>query len=133
MILLESIASESTNNGASFFAGKTEHMRLKLSITTNFMNELLPLENFFAETLKETLEGVEQTQEAIAKSTGIPKQHLSEMKLGKRRCTPEYDLRLSRYFSTSAGFWLRLQLDYELMKAEREKGAQIKSEVEPAA
>ena len=50
-----------------------------------------------------------------------------------RRCTPEYDLRLSRYFGTSPGFWLRLQLDYELMRAERENGERISREVQPHA
>jgi addiction module HigA family antidote len=93
----------------------------------------IPLENFFSETLRETLEQVSQSQEQIANDTGIPKQHLSEMKLGKRRCTVEYDLRLSRYFGTTNGFWLRLQLDYDLMKVEREKGKVIQKEVHPAA
>ncbi|NJM39178.1 MAG: hypothetical protein HC845_15735 [Akkermansiaceae bacterium] len=51
----------------------------------------------------------------------------------RRRCTPEYDLRLSRYFGTSPGFWLRLQLDYELMRAERESGERISREVTPHA
>lgn len=49
------------------------------------------------------------------------------------RCTPEYDLRFSRYFGTSPGFWLRLQLDYELMRAERENGERIEREVQPHA
>lgn len=97
------------------------------------MNQLIEITNFCAETLKETLEGIEENQESVAKNTGIPKQHLSEMKLGKRRCTPEYDLRLSRYFGTSKGFWLRLQLDYELMKTERLQGLLIEKEVQPAA
>ncbi len=45
-----------------------------------------------------------------------------ELKKSRRRCTPEYDPRLSRCFGTSPGFWLRLQLDFELMRAERENG-----------
>lgn len=97
------------------------------------MNELIPLENFFAETLKETLEGLECTQEAVANATKIPKQHLSEMKLGKRRCTPEYDLRLSHYFDITPGMFLGLQLDYELEQAKREKMETIVEAVTPYA
>ncbi|MCF7731121.1 MAG: hypothetical protein K9N23_05520 [Akkermansiaceae bacterium] len=55
------------------------------------------------------------------------------MKKSRRRCMPEYDLRLSRDFGTSPGFWLRLQLDFELMRAERENGERIASEVQPHA
>ena len=60
--------------------------------------------------------------------TGIASPHLTDMEKSRRRCTPEYDLRLSRYLGTSPGFWLRLQLDYELMRAEREKGERTSRE-----
>ena len=96
-------------------------------------SELLPLVNFFAETLRETLDEWEASQAEISRMTGIPSPHLTDMKKGRRRCTPEYDLRLSRYFGTSPGFWLRLQLDYELMRAERENGELISKEVQPHA
>jgi plasmid maintenance system antidote protein VapI len=55
------------------------------------------------------------------------------MKKSRRRCTPEYDPHLSRYFGTSPGFWLRLELDYELMRAGRENGERISREVQPHA
>ena len=95
--------------------------------------DLLPLMNLFAETLRETLDEWDAPQAQVARSTGIPSPHLTEMKKGRRRCTPEYDLRLSRYFGTSPGLWLRLQLDYELMRAERESGERICQEVQPHA
>ena len=44
------------------------------------------------------------------------------MKQGKRRCTPEYDLRLSCFFGITPGMWMNLQRDYEFMRADREKG-----------
>ena len=95
--------------------------------------ELIPLVNFFAETLRETLDEWEVSQAEVSRMTGIPSPHLTDMKKSRRRCTPEYDLRLSRYLGTSPGFWLRLQLDYELMRTERENGAKIASEVHPHA
>jgi addiction module HigA family antidote len=93
----------------------------------------MPLPNAFAETLRETLEEWPSTQKDIAEATGILASHLSEMKSGKRRCTPEYDLRLSRYFGMEDGFWMRLQLNYEMQRAKIELGKRIKAEVKPAA
>lgn len=93
----------------------------------------MPLPNAFAETLRETLEEWPANQKEIAAATGIPAPHLSEMKAGRRRCTPEYDLRLSRYFSMESGFWMRLQLHYEMQRASLELGKRIEAEVRPAA
>ena len=36
-------------------------------------------------------------------------------------------------FGTSPGFWLHLELDYELMRAGRENGERISREVQPHA
>jgi addiction module HigA family antidote len=94
--------------------------------------ELIPLMNFFAETLRETLDEWHVSQAGVSRMTGIPSPHLTDMKKS-RRCTPEYDLRLSRYFGNSTGFWLRLQLDYELMRAERENGERFSREVQSHA
>ena len=92
-----------------------------------------PLPNAFAETLRETLEEWPVSQKEVSQATGIPVARLSEMKSGKRRCTPEYDLRLSRYFSMEPGFWMRLQLNYEMQRARLELGKLIDAEVKPAA
>jgi addiction module HigA family antidote len=96
-------------------------------------NDLIPLENFFAATLEETLDEWPATMTEVAKSTGIPLPHLSGMKTGKRRCTPEYDLRLSRYFGTSRGYWMRLQLAYDMDRTLRNKGSEIDRSVHVAA
>lgn len=96
----------------------------------------IPLLNYFAETLRETLDEWHEPQAKIAEATGIPPSHLSQMKSGKRRCTPEYDLRLSRYFGVEPGYWARLQLSYELNRAERENSdaiARIRTASRPAA
>lgn len=95
-------------------------------------NDLIPLENFFAATLKETLDEWPSTMTEVALATGIPLPHLSGMKSGKRRCTPEYDLRLSRYFGTSRGYWMRLQLAYDMDRTQRIKGAEIDHSVHAA-
>lgn len=95
--------------------------------------QLIPLLNFFAETLRETLEQSGLSQAEIARRCGIPAPHLTQMKQGKRRCTPEYDLRLSRFFGITPGMWMNLQLDFEFMRAARENGDRIAREVQPHA
>ena len=91
--------------------------------------QLSPLLNFFAETICETLEESGLSQAEIARRCGIPALHLTQMKQGKRRCTPEYDLRLSCFFGMTPGMWMILQLDYEFMRADREKGEALRSAI----
>ena len=89
--------------------------------------------NAFAETLRETLEEIPVSQIEVARATGIPAPHLSGMKNASRRVTPEYDLRLSRYFRTSPGFWLRLQLASDIRRAQSEKAKEINATIQPLA
>jgi plasmid maintenance system antidote protein VapI len=49
----------------------------------------------------------------------------------KRAVTPDTALRLSRYFGTSAQFWLNLQSMHDLSKAQQTTGAKVEREVEP--
>ena len=55
------------------------------------------------------------------------------MKQGKRRCTPECDLRLSAFVGITPGMWMSLQLDYQFTRADREKGEAIRKQVQPCA
>jgi addiction module HigA family antidote len=50
----------------------------------------------------------------LAKDIGIPQNRLSLILKGGRRVTADTALRLSKYFGTSAKFWLGLQDDYDL-------------------
>lgn len=93
----------------------------------------IPLLNFFAETLRETLEESPLSQGEIALRCGIPTPHLTQMKQGKRRCTPEYDLHLSAFSGMSPGMWINPKLDYEFMRAVCEKCEAIRKEVQQCA
>ncbi|MEX0967298.1 MAG: HigA family addiction module antitoxin [Bacteroidia bacterium] len=57
----------------------------------------------------------------LCKDIEIPQTRLSEILKGRRRITADTALRLSRYFGTSAKFWLGLQNDYDIEEEEREK------------
>lgn len=52
---------------------------------------------------------------------------------GRRAISPGNALRLSRYYGTSAEFWIGLQQEYDLRKARAESGRDIESQVKPLA
>jgi addiction module HigA family antidote len=62
------------------------------------------------------------SQSALARAVGVPPRRVNEIVLGKRAVTADTDLRLTRYFGLSEGFFLRLQADHDLMARRREIG-----------
>lgn len=61
----------------------------------------------------------------LCKDTGIPQTRISAIIKGNRRITADTALRFSKYFGTSAKFWLGLQDDFDI---EEEKHS-LKSEL----
>jgi len=64
--------------------------------------------------LEEFLKPMELSQYRLAKDLNIPQTCVSQIVKGKRSITADTALRLSKYFGTSARFWLGLQTDYDL-------------------
>lgn len=62
----------------------------------------------------------------LANDTRMPQTRISEIVHGRRRVTADTALRLSKYFGTSAEFWVGLQTDHDLEESRRS----IKSEIE---
>ena len=60
----------------------------------------------------------------LAKDIEIPQTRISEIVKGNRRITADTALRLSKYFGTSAKFWLGLQDDFDI---EEEMEAKVDS------
>ncbi|GAB4212506.1 MAG: HigA family addiction module antitoxin [Synechococcales cyanobacterium] len=54
----------------------------------------------------------------LSKDIGVAQTRISEILAEKRSITADTALRLSRYFGTSAQFWLNLQADYDLRQAQ---------------
>ncbi len=50
----------------------------------------------------------------LSKDIFIPQTRISEILRGNRRITADTALRLSKYFGTTAKFWLSLQDDYDI-------------------
>ena len=72
------------------------------------------------------------SQNALARAVHVPPRRINEIVLGKRSLTADTDLRLSRYFGVSEGFFLGLQSDYDLMQRRREIEDELKR-IEPRA
>jgi addiction module HigA family antidote len=70
--------------------------------------------------LEEFLIPMELSQNYLAREIGVSPRRVNEIVLGKRRVTADTALRLARYFNMSPGFWLGLQMDYEL-EVERDR------------
>lgn len=71
------------------------------------------------------------TQYRLAVDLKIPHSQVTAIIHGRRAITPDTALRLSRYFGTSAEFWIGLQREFDLRKARAESGAAIESQVAP--
>lgn len=62
----------------------------------------------------EYLQPLKLSQNKLARDIGVPPRRINQIVHGKRAITADTAMRLSRYFGTSAQFWLGLQADYEL-------------------
>jgi len=78
------------------------------------------------EMLKEEfLEPLDLTQNALAKAIFVPPNRIHQIVNNQRRVTADTDLRLTKYFGLSQGFFLRYQEEYELRIARRKIAAEI--------
>jgi addiction module HigA family antidote len=71
--------------------------------------------------------GISQTR--LGRDLGVSPRRINEIVHGKRSVTADTALRLSRYFGTSAEFWLGLQADYDLDTASDRLAERILREV----
>jgi antitoxin HigA-1 len=98
------------------------------SITTDHLPNPHPGEIL----LEEFLKPMALSQTALARAVGVPPRRINEIVLGRRAVTADTDLRMTRYFGLSEGFFLRLQTDYELMARRRQIGDKLKA-IKPRA
>ena len=75
--------------------------------------------------LEDFLKPLGMSQTALAKAIGVPPRRINEIVLGKRAVTADTDLRLTRYWGLSAGVFLGLQADYDLLEQRRKIGPQL--------
>lgn len=68
--------------------------------------------------LEDFLRPMGLTQTQLAEAIHVPFQRVNEIVSGKRGLTPSTALRLARYFGNSPGFWMNLQMRFDLQAAE---------------
>ena len=75
--------------------------------------------------LEDFLKPLGMSQTALANAIGVPPRRINEIVLGKRAVTADTDLRLTRYWGLSAGYFLGLQIDHDLLEQRRKMGAAL--------
>jgi len=66
------------------------------------------------------------SQNALAKSLGIPQNRLSDIINGKRGISADTDLRLCKYFGLTDGYFTGLQVDFDRIAAKRKLQNELK-------
>ena len=79
--------------------------------------------------LEEFMKPFRLSQTRLGRDLGVSPRRINDIVHGKRSITADTALRLSRYFGTSAEFWLGLQADYDLDLASDHLADRIAREV----
>lgn len=69
---------------------------------------------------KEFLDEIGMSQNALALALKVPSNRIHDIIRGRRGITADTDLRLCRFFGLTDGYFLRLQMAYELLEARLE-------------
>jgi antitoxin HigA-1 len=77
------------------------------------------------EILREELEALGLSANALAKSLQVPTNRVTAILNGERSVSASTALRLARFFATSPEFWLNLQAQYDLKVALKQEAAAI--------
>jgi addiction module HigA family antidote len=104
-----------------------EDRRMSKSSTTTSKGGLLTNPHPGKILLEEFLKPMDLSQNALARAVYVAPRRINEIVLGKRDVTADTDLRLARYFGLSEGFFLGLQMDYDLMQRRREIDRDLKT------
>lgn len=90
------------------------------------MNEkLIPLEHPGIFLKEEFMEPLNVTAYRLAKETGIAAMTISEIVRGKRGISPKVGLKLAKFFGVSEGYFVRLQVQYDIDRIKESDGEEI--------
>jgi addiction module HigA family antidote len=81
--------------------------------------------------LTEFLEPMGVTQYRLAKDIGVTPRRINEIVHGRRAITADTALRLGRFFTMEAEFWLNLQTHYDIEVALEALDDRLNKEVHP--
>jgi addiction module HigA family antidote len=84
------------------------------------------------ETLREDfLKPLGLTANRLSMELLVPATRINDIVRGQRVITADTALRLARYFGTTPQFWMNLQANYDLEKAEDERDSEISDRIRP--
>lgn len=89
------------------------------------MSEYIELTTVGEMLKEEFIDAFNISQNALAKAIFVPPNRIHEIVNNKRSITADTDLRLTKYFGLSQGYFLRYQEDYELRMAKRKISSDI--------
>src|SRR5690554_6404386 len=98
-------------------------------MSTNRMRPNHPGENL----REEYLAPQEMSVSALSRALHVPTTRINEIVRENRGITADTALRLARYFGTTERFWMNLQTEYELRKAQLSSAERVAKEVQPRA
>ena len=81
--------------------------------------------------LEDFLKPMAISQYRLARALGVPAQRVDDLVHGRRAITADTALRLARFFSIEAQFWMNLQTRYDLEMATDTSQERIEREVAP--
>jgi len=82
---------------------------------------------------EEYLEPLSITSQELAGHIGVTDSDVENLIKGDLSVDVEMSLRLARYFSTAADFWIHVQIEHDLEVARHNMGPKIKREIKPRA
>lgn len=83
--------------------------------------------------MSEFMEPLGLDVKALADALDVPAERLRAVVAGERAIDAELDLRLARYFRMSEGYFMRLQVQHDLLEAKRAHGQDLDRIVPRAA
>jgi len=83
------------------------------------MDEYIEIPHIGEVLLEEFMQPLGLTQNALAKALNVPSNRINAIIRGQRSITADTDLRLTKYFGLSKGYFLRMQTSFELLISER--------------
>jgi addiction module HigA family antidote len=122
-------------SGEFISAGPNEGQKMSRSSITTLKKHrpaLVPNPHPGEILLEDLMKPIGLSQNALARALKVPPRRINELVHGKRAVTADTDLRLARYFSLRAGFFLGLQAQYDLMEQRRKLGDKL-DEIKPRA
>ena len=89
------------------------------------MNKYIKIPHIGEVLNEEFLVPLKLSQNALARAIGVHSNRINAIVNGNRGITADTDLRLTKYFGLTEGYFLRMQTNFELVKAKREIKGQL--------